>query len=383
MMSRYRLNDFSNYTIDSFAIKPTLMCNMSCDYCYCRRGTDNMLKSGEILDVDVFKRVIESYIELLRAGSPNVASNHLPIVWHGGEPLIIGVEKFEVYLKAQRRYRNELIIHNIIQTNGTLINDEWVKLFKRYKVSVGLSVDGNECTHDTHRKYDNGKGSYYLVSRNIRKLADENIPFGTVGVLTERNVSSVADVCESMRSLGINYFDFTPAIFDEKDDCALRNKTYARFFSELFDYWKHLPNKDRPTIKIIDDIIASFRFEAGLTDSCSPVLCEFAGKCGNALAILPNGDVFPCECLINLPRFKLGNMKYDSLQSIIDSKAFSNFTETFNKISDKCYSCDWFKICGGGCFHRRLPECNGGKGRDYFCSGRKALFKYINNELEI
>ncbi|MBI2343541.1 MAG: SPASM domain-containing protein [Deltaproteobacteria bacterium] len=135
------------------------------------------------------------------------------------------------------------------------------------------------------------------------------------------------------------------------------------------------------SLKIIQDISSVIAYEKGVLQEVPQVLCEFAGECGNALSVLPNGDIFPCECLVNIPRFKLGNIQKNSLKKIVEGKKFRYFVSEYNKLSNQRYNCRWFSVCKGGCFHRRLPECNGDKETDYFCAGRKALFCHIEKAL--
>lgn len=375
-MTSQVVDDFKDYTIDSFSIKPTLGCNMRCDYCYCHNGAEDLLRQSGMLSEDTLRRLLSSYATLVREGSKYVSQGTLPIVWHGGEPLKVGVQAFEKYLEVQKGFEQDLDIQTIIQTNATLINDEWIDLFKRHHISIGISLDGDEKTHNTHRKLDNGTGSYRRIEEIIGKLRENEIPFGTVGVITGKNVCDAKDTYDHMKRLGISFYDFTPAIFDGAHECALSGRGYAEFYSHLFDVWNE-DGVNRPEIKMINDIVSVIRLEKGFSVDCPPVLCEFAGKCGNALSVLPNGDIFPCECLVNVPRLRLGNIGHESLGTIIEGEPFKKFVAEFNAISPQCFSCKWFKVCNGGCFHRRLPECNGNKGHDFFCAGRKVLFKHI------
>jgi len=375
------LNDFSDFQIDSFSIKPTLGCNLRCDYCYCHGGAADMLQDCRTMNPEVLHRLLDSYRQLVCKQSRFVHSDgFLPLVWHGGEPLLAGVEKFQEYFKIEKEFEDHLSIHNVVQTNLTLLSSAWINFFKFHQVILGISLDGNADMHDTHRKKSDGRGSYEIVIKKLKKIREEKIPFGTIGVVTGKNQMSATTIYNHMKEIGVNYYDWTPAIFDGEHECVLTNKEYTNFFSGLFDVWMNASDGNCE-IKIINDIVAVMKYEKKTASTCPRILCEFSGRCGNAMSVLPNGDIFPCECLVNLPRFRLGNILEQSLEDILEGEKFEYFVREFNDVSPECMECQWFGICKGGCLHRRAPECVGSAKKDYFCPGRKALFSHIKKRL--
>ena len=365
--------DFKDHLINSLIIKTSECCNLNCDYCY----IDNTNKIKTI-DIKIIEKTIIKYIEYIK--SKRLKSSYLYIVWHGGEPLTCGIQFYKKIVNLEKKillnYKG-FKIFNSIQTNGTLINKEYAEFFKLNNFGIGVSIDGPKAFHDIHRKDTKGKGTFDKIAENLKILKSYNIKYSAICVIGKESLSHENEYYEVFKDLGVSEVDFIPTFYQE-GKYNLSKEEYMNFLITLYNLYKNDQNK-KFNIRVFDDILRSLISE-NIEIKCS-IGCEFAGRCGENFSILANGNVYPCDCLVNYQQLCLGNILENSFLELLNNQKFKNFQNNVNIIPQKCLICDVKKICKAGCFNRRITKKevfnNFDLNEDYYCEARKGLIKYV------
>ena len=328
-------------------------CNLRCVYCYYESHKE---KSMSLIDIENMIKNMVEYAEY---------TNHPTVVitWHGGEPLLYGLENYKKIIKIQKQHKKIKFI-NKVQTNGTMIDEEWIKIFKKNNFRVGVSFDGNEESHNKTR--DN---SYNEVISAIKLLKKHNIQMGTLAVcsydLLTKNPEKIIDL---LIGLGVDNFDFKP-YYHKELELEKYNKAYANFIIKAFKYFLKLddPNLNfRLLYSIIDKVL-------GATESN---LCIFNPQCGLFPSINSNGNIYRCDNydVKNMDSY-LGNILEESLVSIMASDKYKAAEKRFNNFKKRegCQDCDVKYICNGGCPNNSDMTHN----KMLFCEAYKKIFKYV------
>ncbi|CAM1358679.1 Radical SAM additional 4Fe4S-binding SPASM domain [Tenacibaculum sediminilitoris] len=277
-------------------------------------------------------------------------------MWHGGEPLLMPVEYYQKALLLQEKSKKEgQSYSNSIQTNGTLINQDWCDFFKKYQFTIGISLDGVEESHNLNRKYSNNKGSYTDVVNSIRLLQKNDIPFGVLIVLNEHILKSGALKIFNflVDELGVKAFSFIPVKpANNKNSGEVYSEEYCKsndsteFMKKIFDLWLE---RDDSSIQI-REIDSLLKVILGGTATA----CTLAGHClGSYFHIEPDGTVFHCDKYLGDSDYQLGNITTNSFYEIQQSsklKSLISEEETNLKLLDECPK---IAICNGGCPHDR------------------------------
>ena len=357
-----------------FTIKPTsFTCNLNCDYCFYLPKGNSYLKKAKMQD-DILEIFIKKYI--------NASDDRVYFTWQGGEPLLMGLDFYKKVIALQDKYKGSKYIENAIQTNGTLLNDDFCKFIKDNNILIGISIDGPEAIHDVYRRTLNNKGSFKEVMAGLEKLQKHNIEFNTLTCINKANYDKGLLVYKFLKDIGSTYMQFSevietnpemsdfnnpPLVFNKKD-FALDPKDYATFMSDIFTYWvKH----DIGTI-----VVRQFENFISTVLGTGALSCVFENKCCDNFVLEANGDIYECDQAV-YDKYKLGNIKDIDLSSIHSY----NINTVKEKLSDDCLSCMYKKLCNGGCPKHRLIMQNG-VSKTYFCEGYKQLFKtmvpYLN-----
>lgn len=362
----------------SLIIKPTRKCNLRCSYCHDWRSRGPKI-SFEVLANLTAKALAPNKYRLVN------------FIWHGGEPLLLGIDFFKKALSLQEAFINDnQYVMNSIQTNGTLLNEEWCEFFRRNRFNVGVSIDGPEEIHNLNRSYMTGKGSFQDIVKKLDLLRSFNISFGILLVLNENSLRlSPPEIFEFMiNDLKVKSFSFLPAVpsnipghevaGDSSGGDTQANyftlDSYSDFMIEIFDYWYSL---DDPEIKI--------RELEGITRSIlrgNPQLCTLAGDCiGSNYHIEAEGDVYHCDRFLGDENYHLGNVLTDTFESILESDKFLGLLEDERAGLDELSSCEYFDICNGGCPHDRYIAAKYVPGYAGECCGQGKLIAHIKESL--
>jgi|SRR5690554_16623 len=333
-----------------FLIKPISdRCNLGCSYCY--ESPTSYEASLEKFDVSNLESIINQIFE----NSGNVANFY----WHGGEPLLAGLQFYKTAIDIQLKLKKDKNIINAVQTNGVLLNNEWLDFFQEHNFKISLSFDGPKEIHDSRRYYKNQKGSYEDVVKVFSQLTERNIPIHIITVAHE----SLKDKCEAyydeIKKWNIKTFDIHPNFQNDRN--YLDPVIFSDIIISIFDFWNN--DQEYRTFVPVKDFIASM-----ITGQ--PETCYHAGKCSEILAIDGNGDILSCTRPFDKKLYTFGNLKADSdLASVKSNKNFIAFIENDDVAINQISSCKWGKICNNGCPQHRVKNSkNIVEGNSVFCT---------------
>ena len=362
------------------------VCNLDCSYCYYLEkekmydGSDRFRMNEPILE-----KFIDEYI----------ASQNVPViqfVWHGGEPTMLGMDYYKKALELQTKYSRGRSIENILQTNGTLLNDDWCRFFRDNHFLIGISIDGPEHIHDRYRKNKAGQPSFAQAMKGLELLVKHQVQFNTMSVVNDYNAQYPLEIYRFLKSAGSRYMQFTPIVEriamnisdtsmhllagDHQTESRLapwsvKAPDYGRFLCEIFDDWV-LHDVGACFVPTFDSILANW---VGSMTS----ICIHAETCGHAAAIEHNGDVFACDHYV-FPEYKLGNIYTDSLVSMMYSPRQIEFGQAKRAaLPQYCLECEYLFACNGECPKNRIIKTPSGEaGLNYLCSGLKLFYEHVS-----
>lgn len=371
------------------------LCNLGCSYCF------YLEKEHLYPDTRNFRMlpaVLERYVsEYIRAQPGQVAS----FAWQGGEPTMLGVDFFRQVVALQQKHSAGKTIENALQTNGVLLDDAWGEFLAAERFLVGISIDGPRELHDAYRVDKGQRPTFDRVMAGLEILKKHGVEFNTLTTVHRKNSQHPLEVYRFLRRIGSSYLQFIPIVeraapdepttpglwlapppdHEEAADLdsqvtpwSVRPAEYGGFLCRIFDEWvRH--DVGRIFVQQFDAALANWAGEpAGV--------CVFSEKCGRALAIEHNGDVFSCDHYV-YPRYRLGNLLNTTLASMVDSPAQQAFGEAKSSTLPRyCRECAVRFACHGECpKHRFLRTPHGEPGLNYLCAGYKKFFHHIDSAM--
>lgn len=348
-------------------------CNLACDYCY--YSTCGGKPGGEIQRVE--EAVLESFIRNVMERNKRSAS----FAWQGGEPLLAGLDFFEKVIELQQKYTPpQMIIANSLQTNGTLITKEWAEFFKKHGFLIGVSLDGVQDIHDSHRVYSNGSGSFNQVMRGIRHLQEQQVDFNILTVLHKGNVGKAAEILNNYMEQGFYYIQFIPCMDfrsqqpDMPPQFLITPQEYGQFLCDVFDVW-YQDGQPSFSERFFDNL---FGLHVGYPSGS----CIHGEVCPKMLVLESNGDAYPCDFFIN-DSYLLGNVSGDTLESIHENTAYKSFSQMKQSLPETCRSCEFIQLCHGGCpRNRRWANDDALVLPDVFCESYKMIYRYSYERMQ-
>lgn len=365
----FKLWDFEDHRIQSLIFKVTEQCNLACNYCY-RIGIERLPKRMEMTTIC---NAIASYAKWL--DDHHMKHRPMYLVWHGGEPMICGIEYYRSVLDIQKEFK-DFNIYNAFQTNGTLITQKWVDFFKENNIQIGISLDGAARSHNMHRVRITGTSSFDATMRGVRLLRQNSCDYSAICVLSNDTAQYAIENLDFFAAEGFSIVDFIPS-FLHNDPSTLDSKTYSQTMIHLYDHWKS-HYADQLYVRFLGDIDGRVR------NNITAIGCELAGCCGENLSINVFGDVYPCECISTFRELCIGNINNHRFEEMFRGDCFDAWKILVNQVDDDCVSgCPMSDICRGGCFNRRYQ--GGGKtcGRDLYCIPRYDIMNHIKQKIEI
>ena len=367
------------------------LCNLDCKYCFYLEK-EKLFPANEKFRMsdEVLEAYIRQYIEAQKV--PEVS-----FAWQGGEPTLLGVDFFRKVVALQKKYAGGRAIHNALQTNGTLLDDEWGEFLAQHKFLVGVSIDGPPKLHDTYRVNKNGRPTYAEVIRGIRLLQKHGVEFNTLTVVNRVNSRKPLEVYRFLKQIGSGFIQLIPLVerladdearrlgldlatpprVDEPDarmpvtDWSVEPDQYGKFLTAIFDEWVQR-DVGRVFVQLFDVALGNwFGGQGGL--------CVFNENCGSALAMEHNGDVYSCDHYV-YPRYKLGNLLNADLAAMAASPAQREFGQAKSAtLPAYCRSCEVRFACHGECpKHRFLRTPEGDPGLNYLCRAYKRFFTHVD-----
>lgn len=343
--------------IGSLLVKPAgPNCNLNCDYCF-YLNKKSVYPGKTRMNSSTVKEIVSQMLAL----QPEVAS----FCWQGGEPTLMGLDFFKKIVELQKKFGTYgQRISNSLQTNGILLNGEWINLFLHYNFFVGLSLDGSQKVHDAYRKYPNGSGSWKDVVKALELLQESGVEFNILCVVTDKNVKQPQKLLDFFMARNLHYLQFIPAVETVNGKLASFSPSpleFGEFLEAVFREWaKNFP--PRFSVRYFDSLVGALLGK-------EPSYCKITDKCGSHLVVEHNGDVYPCDFFVE-PSRKLGNIHTNPLEQIMVSSGFKSFKEVKLSISRDCWDCEFLHLCHGGCpRYRGLLE--GHDKKTYFCEAYK------------
>lgn len=343
---------------------------MRCHYCYYLEKSFLYNGPGSLqMQADVLEEYISQHIN---------AHNNKTVMfsWHGGEPLLCGIDFFKNALEIQKKYlhRGQIVL-NGIQTNGTLINESWCSFFAENDFYVGISIDGPEKLHNTCRVFKSGGTSFKHVIRGHNLLQEYGINYEILCVVNACNVMFPEKVYSFFKEIGARYISFLPLVApDRHTGSGVTNNSvpavaFGRFLCKIFDTWKE---NDIGKIKV-----QIFEEALRVAFGQDHTLCIFKKTCGTVPVIEHNGDFYSCDHFVD-KRHYLGNIMNNNLSGLLEDPSQISFgQEKLNSLPYFCLECDVLNMCNGECPKNRfIYTPDGERGLNYLCEGYRLFFRH-------
>ena len=358
-------------------------CNLACKYCYYLEKNNLYQNSHRHLMTDeMLEQFTREYIEAQTM--PQVL-----FTWHGGEPLMRSIDFYKKALALQKKYARGKQIDNVIQTNGTLLTDEWCEFFAQNHWLVGISIDGPQEYHDHYRVTPAGKPSWEKVMQGIQLLKKHRVEWNAMAVVNAYNAEHPLEFYHFFRDNGCQYLQFTPiverltehedgrtlaSLADDREiplaDASVTPQQWGNFLCTIFDNWvRH--DVGKTFVEIFDCTLANWM-------GVLPGICAYSKECGHAGVMEHNGDVYSCDHFV-FPEYKLGNIREQSLIDMLygeKQQAFSRLKHT--SLPRQCKECDMEFACHGECPKNRFEKDKYGEpGLNYLCQGYYQYYTHV------
>ncbi len=358
-------------------------CNLACKYCYYLEKSLLFEKhSPQVMDDALLEKFIHDYI-----GAQT--TQEVLFTWHGGEPLMRPLQFYKKAVALQRKYAAGRRIDNCLQTNGTLLTEEWCRFFKEQGWLVGVSVDGTQEMHDAYRKAKGGGPSHHKVMQGIRLLQKYGVEWNALAVVNDLNAGHPKEFYRFFKEIGCRFIQFTPIVerllphADGRQLAAVEEEgtggmmpfsvspeQWGDFLIGIFDEWVK-EDVGEYFVQLFDATLANWM-------GVQPGICTLARTCGHAGAIEWNGDVFACDHFV-FPQYRLGNLREKSLVEMMYSpqqREFGRAKQT--ALPRQCRECRWLFACNGECPKNRFARtADGEKGLNFLCSGYRRFFEHV------
>ncbi|MBF9018301.1 MULTISPECIES: anaerobic sulfatase maturase [unclassified Oceanispirochaeta] len=362
-------------------------CNLNCTYCFYLEKESLFHEKKTMMPDEVLEAYTEKYIR-------SQSFKEINFAWQGGEPTMAGLDFFRKALKLQKRFNSGKKISNAIQTNGTLLTEEWCRFLAKNKFLVGLSLDGPELLHDAYRKSKTGGPTFKKLQRSLKLLKENNVEYNVLTTVNGKNSKEPLEVYNFLMESGVEYIQFIPIVERAADaksielgftlstppskdqqninltDWSVESSAYGDFLIAIFNQW------------VKNDVGSVFvmNFEWAFSSAIKGVsgICQFAQKCGNAGIVEHNGDIYSCDHYV-YPEYKLGNIISDDPKVLFQSDQQTKFgNNKYDGLSKECRDCPVLTLCYGGCpKHRFIFNREEIHPQNYLCRGYKRFFTHI------
>lgn len=366
--------DFFTPSKYSFIVKLTGACNLRCSYCYHYNNMENNQKhfNMDVMSDKVLEQTIKKLIEM--------NNRYVNFIWHGGEPLLAGIEKFKKIIDYQNRYKGSKLVINSVQSNGTLMNDEWAKFFAENKFHVGISLDGPKELHTKNRTTfgSNSDLLYQETLNSIKLLIKFKVSFGVLTVLTKHSLQYIQEIHDFYFRNGITGVGFLPAVTLDNtgkvnSEVSISPNDYAHFIISFFDIWSQ-SQETNLKIREFDEYIRGFL-------NVEHRLCRFCDSCKNYFTVYPDGSIYLCDNFPLTDEFKVGTV-YNQKEDILKSENYITFLSKVNKVPASCKKCSYFKVCNGDCKYSRFIVDNDFHKEGYFCQAYKKIYPHVEKAVK-
>lgn len=364
-------------------IKPVgSLCNLKCHYCYYLDKAEIYGGREPRMTIEMLEHFVKEYI----------AANDVQDVyfnWHGGEPLLAGLDFYRKAVAFQKKYGEGKRIYNTLQTNGTLITSEWAEFFRANGFLLGVSLDGPQNVHDRYRGGKGGASVFGKVIKGIMELYRARVQYNVMTTVNKQSEGRGLEIYQFLKQAGTRFIQFMPVVEHVKDGLivspdtpgariapwSIDAKAFGQFLCDIFDYW------------VRHDVGKVFvnQFDAALASWCGVPqgTCSFAETCGGNSIIEHNGDLYPCDHFV-YEGYRIGNVLETDLRTLMNSSKQVRFgIDKRNGLPGKCLSCRWFFACHGECPKHRFNTTDKGEtGLNALCEGYEMFFSHVAPYME-
>jgi len=347
------------------------VCNLQCQYCYYLKKKDLYQKTELFrMSDDILEAYIIQHIDASDAETINFS-------WHGGEPTTLGLDYFRKIIELQRKHHPPgRQIRNGIQTNGTLLDEDWCRFLATEGFGVGLSLDGPKELHDLYRISKKGEPTHKRVMHGYALLQKHHIPFDILCVVHDQNVRYPIEVYRFFKQIGARYLGFLPLVEFLPHGRGVSDRTvpaeaFGDFLCTIFDEWQ---SRDIGHVRV-----QIFEEAIGTAFGQDHALCIFRKTCGDIPVVEHNGDFFSCDHFVDM-KHRIGNIRETPLVDLLESQSQRAFGEAkLRGLPLFCKTCKVLAMCNGGCPKDRILRTPDGKeGLNYLCAGYKRFFTHCN-----
>ena len=358
-------------------------CNLACKYCYyLEKNKLYPTAQRHLMSDEMLEQFTREYIEAQ-------TMNQVLFPWHGGEPLLRSIDFYRKALSLQQKYAGSRRIDNVIQTNGTLLTDEWCEFFAQNHWLVGISIDGPQPDHDHYRLTAAGKPSWKKVMQGIKLLKKHGVEWNAMAVVNAYNANHPLEFYRFFKENGCQFLQFTPIVerltrhedgrtlasLADKDEISLSEASVAPeqwgyFLCAIFDEWVR-KDVGKIFVEIFDCTLANWM-------GISPGICAYSKECGHAGVMEHNGDVYSCDHFV-FPEYKLGNIRDHSLIDMLYGEQQQEFSRLkHSSLPRQCKECDMEFACHGECPKNRfMKDKYGDSGLNYLCPGYYHYYQHV------
>ena len=358
-------------------------CNLACKYCYyLEKNKLYPTAQRHLMSDEMLEQFTREYIEAQ-------TMSQVLFTWHGGEPLLRSIDFYRKALSLQQKYAGGRHIDNVIQTNGTLLTDEWCEFFAQNHWLVGISIDGPQPDHDHYRLTAAGKPSWKKVMQGIKLLKKHGVEWNAMAVVNAYNANHPLEFYRFFKENGCQFLQFTPIVerltrhedgrtlasLADKDEISLSEASVAseqwgNFLCAIFDEWVR-KDVGKIFVEIFDCTLANWM-------GVSPGICAYSKECGHAGVMEHNGDVYSCDHFV-FPEYKLGNIRDHSLIDMLYGEQQQEFSRLkHSSLPRQCKECDMEFACHGECPKNRfMKDQYGDSGLNYLCPGYYHYYQHV------
>lgn len=358
-------------------------CNLACKYCYyLEKNKLYPTAQRHLMSDEMLEQFTREYIEAQ-------TMNQVLFTWHGGEPLLRSIDFYRKALSLQQKYAGGKRIDNVIQTNGTLLTDEWCEFFAQNHWLVGISIDGPQPDHDHYRLTAAGKPSWKKVMQGIKLLKKHGVEWNAMAVVNAYNANHPLEFYRFFKENGCQFLQFTPIVerltrhedgrtlasLADKDEISLSEASvvpeqWGYFLCAIFDEWVR-KDVGKIFVEIFDCTLANWM-------GISPGICAYSKECGHAGVMEHNGDVYSCDHFV-FPEYKLGNIRDHSLIDMLYGEQQQEFSRLkHSSLPRQCKECDMEFACHGECPKNRfMKDKYGDSGLNYLCPGYYHYYQHV------
>ena len=358
-------------------------CNLACKYCYyLEKNKLYPTAQRHLMSDEMLEQFTREYIEAQ-------TMSQVLFTWHGGEPLLRSIDFYRKALSLQQKYAGGRCIDNVIQTNGTLLTDEWCEFFAQNHWLVGISIDGPQPYHDHYRLTAAGKPSWQKVMQGIKLLKKHGVEWNAMAVVNAYNVNHPLEFYRFFKENGCQFLQFTPIVerltrhedgrtlasLADKNEIPLSEASvtpeqWGYFLCAIFDEWVR-KDVGKIFVEIFDCTLANWM-------GISPGICAYSKECGHAGVMEHNGDVYSCDHFV-FPEYKLGNIRDHSLIDMLYGEQQQEFSRLkHSSLPRQCKECDMEFACHGECPKNRfMKDKYGDSGLNYLCPGYYHYYQHV------